>query len=74
MRYPASEKPEIIRLVEGSHLPTKRTQNKLGIPRTTFNRWYERVSEGLKDRSPTPSRVWNRIPEPVREMIKDLAL
>ena len=38
MRYPASEKLEIIRLVEGSHLPTKRTLDKLGIPRTTFYR------------------------------------
>ncbi len=36
MRNPASEKLEIIRLVEGSHLPTKRTLDKLGIPRTTF--------------------------------------
>ena len=36
MRYPASEKLEIIRLVEGSHLPTKRKLDKLGIPRTTF--------------------------------------
>ena len=31
MRYPASEKLEIIRLVEGSHLPIKRTLDKLGI-------------------------------------------
>ena len=36
MRYPASEKLEIIRLVESSHLPTRRTLDKLGIPRTTF--------------------------------------
>lgn len=28
----------------------------------------------MEDRSPRPSRVWNRIPEPVREKIKDLAL
>ena len=78
MRYPASEKLEIIRLVEGSHLPTKRTLDKLGIPRTTFYRWYDRYQTGgpeaLEDRSPRPSRVWNRIPEPVREKIKDLAL
>jgi putative transposase len=33
MRYPASEKPEIIRLVEQSHLPVKRTLEELGIPR-----------------------------------------
>ncbi|WP_157617120.1 IS3 family transposase, partial [Thioclava pacifica] len=78
MRYPASEKLEIIRLVEQSHLPTKRTLDKLGIPRTTFYRWYDRYLSGgpeaLEDRSPRPSRVWNRIPEPVREKIKDLAL
>ncbi len=78
MRYPASEKLEIIRLVEGSHLPTKRTLDKLGIPRTTFYRWYDRYLSGgpeaLEDRSPRPSRVWNRIPEPIREKIKDLAL
>ena len=78
MRYPASEKLEIIRLVEGSHLPTRRTLDKLGIPRTTFYRWYDRYLSGgpeaLEDRSPKPSRVWNRIPEPVRERVKDLAL
>ena len=78
MRYPASEKLEIIRLVERSHQPTKRTLDKLGIPRTTFYRWYDRYQTGgpeaLEDRSPKPSRVWNRIPEPVRERIKDLAL
>ena len=32
MRYPASEKLEIIRLVEQSHLPVRRTLEKLGIP------------------------------------------
>ncbi len=78
MRNPASEKLEIIRLVEGSHLSTKRTLDKLGIPKTTFYRWYDRYLSGgpeaLEDRSPKPSRVWNRIPQPMREKIKDLAL
>jgi transposase InsO family protein len=32
MRYPAAEKLEIIRLVEQSHLPTRQTLDKLGIP------------------------------------------
>ena len=54
MRYRASEKLEIIRLVEGSHLPTRRTLDKLGIPRTTFYRWYDRYLSGgpeaLEDR------------------------
>ena len=33
MRYPASEKLEIIRLVEQSPLPVRQTLAKLGIPR-----------------------------------------
>jgi len=78
MRYPASEKGEIIRLVEQSRLPARRTLDKLGIPKITFYRWYDRFQTGgpeaLDDRSPKPSRVWKRIPEPVREKIVDLAL
>ncbi len=31
MRYPAAEKLEIIRLVEQSRLPARRTLDKLGI-------------------------------------------
>ena len=41
MRYPATEKLEIIRIVEQSHLPIKATLDKLGIPRPTFYRWYD---------------------------------
>ena len=33
MRYPASEKLEIIRLVEEGHLSARQTLAKLGIPR-----------------------------------------
>ena len=36
MRYPAAEKIEIIRLVQQSHLPARRTLAKIGIPPTTF--------------------------------------
>ncbi len=78
MRYPASEKLEIIRLVEQSHLGVKRTLAMLDIPRTTFYRWYERYQTGgpeaLEGRSSKPSRVWNRIPDAVRTQIIDLAL
>ena len=78
MRYPSSEKLEIIRLVEQSHLPARRTLEKLGIPRATFYRWYDRYATGgpeaLGDRSPRPDRVWNRIPDDVRERIRTLAL
>jgi transposase-like protein len=41
MRYPASEKLEIIRIVEQSHLPAKQTLDRLGIARPTFYRWYD---------------------------------
>ena len=44
MKYPASEKLEIIRLVEQSPLPVRHTLGTLGIPRATFYRWYDRFS------------------------------
>ena len=78
MRYPAAEKLEIIRLVEQSHLPVRRTLAKIGIPPTTFYRWYDRFvdhgPEGLEDRPSCPSRVWNRIPAAVRDQIVTMAL
>ena len=78
MRYPASEKLEIIRIVEQSHLPAKRTRDQLGIARRTFYRWYDRYLEGgreaLKDRPSAPSRVWIRIGDDIRDQIVEMAL
>ncbi len=78
MRYPASEKQEIIRLAEQSHLPIKKTLEQLGIPRQTFYRWYDRFQrfgvEGLEDKTSAPSRVWNRIPDDIRNQVIELAL
>ena len=78
MRYLASEKLEIIRLVEQAHLPAKQTLDKLGIARRTFCRWYDRYLEGgpeaLADRPSAPSRVWNRIPDQIHEQIIEMAL
>jgi putative transposase len=78
MRYPASEKLEIIQLVEQSHLPVRWTLGRLGIPPSTFYRWYELYQTGgpdaLEDHSPKPQRVWNRIPNDVRAQVIDLAL
>jgi len=78
MRYPASEKLEVIRLVEGSHLSARKTLAKLGIPRTTFYRWYDRYltrgEAGLTDQSPKPKHVWNRIPDDIRRKVVNLAL
>ena len=78
MRYPATEKLEIIRLVEQSHLPVRQTLGQLGISRPTFYRWYEQYRAGgpeaLRDRPSKPDRVWNRIGDDMREKIIDLAL
>ena len=78
MRYSPSDKTEIIRVVEQSTLPARRTLGKLGIPRSSFYRWYDRYQRGgpeaLADRPSRPDRVWNRIPEAIRSQIVDLAL
>ena len=60
------------------HLGVGSTLDKLGIPKTTFYRWYDRFlafgDAGLEDRNSSPGRVWNRIPDDVRGQIIDLAL
>ncbi len=71
MRYPASEKLEIIRLIEQSHLRVRATLDQLGITHSTFYRWYDAYScggpEALADRPSRLSRVWNRLPTEVRD-------
>ncbi len=78
MRYPAAEKLEIIRLVEQSHLPARETLEKLGIRPATFYRWVDRFQSGghqaLADKPSKPDRVWNRIPDEMRERIVAMAL
>jgi putative transposase len=78
MRYPAAEKlgdhpaGRAIPAASAPHLA------QLGIPPATFYRWYDRRSssgpEALNDRSPRPGRVWNRIPDGVRDNLIQLAL
>jgi putative transposase len=78
MRYSASEKLEIIRTVETSALPVRKTLAHIGIPKSTFYAWADRYAGGgldaLDDHRPKPRRVWNRIPDDVRERIVSLAL
>jgi putative transposase len=78
MRYLASEKLEIIRTVETSPLPVRRTLAQIGIPKSTFYAWLDRHAaagfDGLEDRKPRPDRVWNRIPDEVRQRIIEFAL
>jgi putative transposase len=78
MRYPASEKLEIIRTVETSPLPVRRTLAQVGIPKSTFYAWLDRYVAGgldaLEDRKPCPERVWNRIGDDVRQKVIAFAL
>jgi transposase InsO family protein len=78
MRYSASEKLEIIRLVEQSFLPVRRTLEQIAVSKSTFYAWYDRYRDGgfdaLEDRSPCPKRSWNRIPDETREKIVKFAL
>ncbi len=78
MRYPTSEKVEIIRIVEQSSLSARRTLEQIGVARAIFYRWYDQYQTGgpeaLEDRPARPSRVWNRIPDDIRAAIIELAL
>ena len=78
MRYKASEKREIIELVEHSSLPVRRTLDRLGIPKSTFYGWYERYREGgdaaLEDTRPNSGKAWNRLPAAICQSILELAL
>ena len=78
MRVSASEKLELIRLVEGSSLSVRRTLAEIGLSRSTFYAWYQRYLEGgpeaLEDRKPRPRAVWNRISDRIRTKVIETAL
>ena len=78
MRYAAAEKAEIIKLVEQSHLSARQTLDRIGVSRSTFYRWYDLYQMGgpdaLEDKPSKPSRVWNRIPQPIHDQIIEMAL
>jgi len=78
MTLSASEKYEVIRLVESSELSVKRTLEELDINRSTFYRWYKAYQDdgydGLVAKSRSPRQFWNRLPESVKEQCIDVAL
>lgn len=78
MRYSASEKFEIIRLVEQSNLSVRQTLLRLGIGKSTFYNWLKRYQlggiDGLDDRKPRPGLVWNKLPAQEQAAIIKLAL
>ena len=78
MRRTASEKMEIIRLVEETELPVRATLRQLGVPRSTFYGWYQRSLalgfDGLYDKKPAHRARWNTIPETIQKQVLELAL
>ena len=78
MRYTHAEKLEIIRMVEESDLPAKRTLAQLGISKSTFYEWYRRYRDGgaasLATQTSQRRRYWNRIPDLERERLVEVAL
>jgi putative transposase len=78
MRRSASEKLEIIRIVQDSELGVRRTLEEMGINRSTFYQWYKNYLdngfEGLKPKSPNRKIFWNKIPELERNRVIEFAL
>ena len=78
MRHSQSEKMEIIRMVEESELPVKVTLEQLDINRSTFYLWYKKYQEygyeGLRSKSSSPRKFWNKIPEQIKEQVVEIAL
>ena len=78
MRYTEAEKLEIIRAVEESDLPVRRTLDQLQVSRSSFYRWYRvyvrRGSAGLSRRRSSRRQFWNRIPDIERQRVAEIAL
>jgi transposase InsO family protein len=74
----ASEKLELIHLVEGSSLSVRRTLAEIGLPRSTFYAWYKRYLDGgfeaLEDRKPRAPAAWNKISDRIRTKVIETAL
>ena len=77
MRYSQAEKREIIHLVEHSNLSIRKILTELDVPRSSFYRWYLKYQKdgygGLADKKPRAKRIWNRIPEEVKEQVVEMA-
>lgn len=77
MRLTASEKQEIIWLVERSDLGVNRTLAQIGINKSTFYNWYKAYldngSGGLEPKHSTRQR-WNAIPQEEKNLVVEISL
>ena len=78
MRFTSSEKMEIIKLIDGSTVSANKTLKELGIPKSTFYKWYKRYQLGgfdaLAPSKRNQNRVWNRIPQQEKNRVVEVAL
>lgn len=78
MRLSASEKQEIIHLVDNSDLGVNRTLRELGIHKSTFYKWYKAYTDKGIDGLQPPQRgnrqQWNTIPQEQKNLVAELAL
>lgn len=78
MRRSASEKMEIIRIVQESELGVTRTLQELGVTKSTFYEWYARYQhagfDGLLPKAPNRKYFWNKIPDAQRQEVVEFAL
>jgi len=78
MRYTQAEKMEVIRMVEGSDRPVKRTLEELEVSKSTFYDWYGKYEargyDGLATKKPEARRFWNKIPDTEKEQVVVIAL
>lgn len=78
MRFTKSEKMEIIKLIDGSNISANRTLKELGIPSSTFYKWYNKYlqkgMDGLSTSKRSQNRVWNKIPQQERTRVVNIAL
>lgn len=78
MRFSASEKQELIKIVVRSQIGVNRTLKEIGLNKSTFYKWYNLYSEkgidGLAPVKRDSKRQWNSIPQEQKNLVVELAL
>ena len=65
-------------MVERSDLGVNRTLQEIGVPKSTYYKWYKAYTEngqlGLESKSPGSRRQWNTIPQEEKNLVVSVAL
>jgi len=78
MRFTASEKQEIIHIVDRSEIGVNKTLKEIGVNKSTFYNWYKAYTDhgvdGLTPSKRSSNRQWNSIPQEQKNLVVALAL